>query len=93
MDYALVFMIVAILSGAMTGALVTTWSLKLQLLRLETTIDGLEERVKAAQTRDAAKSRWSKRDQEQQSILDQFRPNKRDPQPEDGPFAHIWPPQ
>lgn len=93
MEYALVFMIVAILAGAMTGSLVTTWQLKLQLLRLETVVDGLEERLKASQTREAAKSRWSKRDQEQEAILSQFGANKRQPTAEDGPYAHIWPPQ
>ena len=93
MEYGLIFIIVAILAGAMTGAAITTWQLKLQLLRLETVVDGLDERLRASQTREAAKSRWSKRDQEQEAILSQFGKNKQQPAPEDGPYAHIWPPQ
>lgn len=92
MEYGLVFIIVAILAGAMTGAAVTTWQLKLQLLRLETVVDGLDERLRASQTREAAKSRWSKRDQEQDAILSQFGKNKPQPTPEDGPYAAFWPP-
>lgn len=93
MEYALLFTIAAILGGAFTGAAVTTWRLKLQILRVETVVDGLEERLKASQTREAAKTRWSKRDQEQEAILSQFQTNKRQPAPDDGPYAHIWPPQ
>ncbi len=92
MEYGLVFIIVAILAGAMTGAAVTTWQLKLQLLRLETVVDGLDERLRASQTREAAKSRWSKRDEEQSAILSQFGKNKRQPVPDDGPYSDIWPP-
>lgn len=93
MEYGLLFIIAAILGGAFTGAAVTTWRLKLHLLRIETVVDGLDERLRASQTREAAKSRWSKRDQEQEAILSQFGKNKRQPTEEDGPFAHIWPPQ
>ena len=93
MEYGLIFIIVAILAGAMTGAAITTWQLKLQLLRLETVVDGLDERLRASQTREAAKTRWSKRDQEQEAILSQFGKNKTQPAVEDGPFAHIWPAQ
>lgn len=92
MELGLIFIIVAILAGAFTGAAVTTWQLKLQLLRLETVVDGLDERLRASQTREAAKSRWSKRDAEQEAILRQFKPNGKQPTPEDGPFAEFWPP-
>lgn len=92
MEYGLLFIITAILGGAFTGAAVTTWRLKLHLLRVETVVDGLDERLRASQTRDAAKARWSKRDEEQNAILSQFGKNKRQPTPDDGPYSDIWPP-
>jgi glycerol uptake facilitator-like aquaporin len=92
MEYALIYVIVAILAGAFTGAMVTTWQLKLHILRVETRLVGLEERQASLQTREAAKSRWSKRDQEQEAILSQFGKNKRQAVPDDGPYADIWPP-
>ena len=92
MELGLIGLIAAILAGAFTGAAVTTWRLKLHILRVETVVVGLEERLKASQTRDAAKVRWSKRDEEQNAILSQFGKNKRQPVPEDGPYSDIWPP-
>jgi len=92
MEYALLFTIAAILAGSFTGAAVTVYRMNLSILRLETDLDGLSERVRAAQTRDAAKSRWSKKELEENALASQFARNKPQPRPEDGPFAEFWPP-
>lgn len=76
MEYALIYVITAIIAGAMTGAVVTTWSLKLQILRLETTVEGLQERQASTSGRELARTRWSKRDAEQEVLLRQLRANK-----------------
>lgn len=92
MEYALFFTIAAILAGSFTGAAVTVYRMNLSILRLETDLDGLSERVRASQTREAAKSRWSKKELEENALASQFAKNKLQPRPEDGPFTDFWPP-
>lgn len=90
MEYGLIFIIVAILAGAMTGATVTVWGLKLQILRLETTVDGLQDRLSSFAGRDLAKARWTKRDAEQALLLSQMRPNQRQPAEQPFTFPSSW---
>lgn len=87
MEYALIYVIVAILAGAFTGAAVTTWSLRLSILRLETNVDGLAERLAALSGRELAKARWSKRDQEQALLLSQMQKNSQQPNMPYNPFV------
>lgn len=89
MEYALIYVITAIIAGAMTGAVVTTWSLNLKILRLETTLEGLQERQASSSGRELARTRWSKRDEEQRLLISQMRANSGNPYPNhrvDSPF-------
>jgi len=90
MEYALIYVITAIIAGAMTGAAVTVWSLKLHILRVETTLEGLLERQASTTGRDLAKARWTKRDAEQAVLLRSMSANQTVPAEQPFDFNHPW---